>query len=168
MFLRLFPQSSLDHFHIHREPSRLVNPSVAQNNKSCRPLPCGWLSQPRTTTATPPLACLIGENLPNLLAWLCDHPTQTSFPGSLTDTPASTFRFRRMSTQQRSAALSEHHSITGMSCDFHEHLLIQTDRHRRELSAVPNHSLFRATNPGRPQCCLLYRLSFPKVFVDSL
>ena len=55
------PQSSLDHFHIHREPSRLLNPSVVQNNTSCRPSPCSWLSQPRTTTAAPPLVCLIGE-----------------------------------------------------------------------------------------------------------
>jgi len=29
-----FPQSSLDHFHIHREPSRLVNPSIVQNDTS--------------------------------------------------------------------------------------------------------------------------------------
>ena len=61
MLLRRFPQSSLDHFHVHREPSRLVNPSVAQNDTSCRPSPCGWLSQPRTTTTAPPLVCLIGE-----------------------------------------------------------------------------------------------------------
>jgi hypothetical protein len=61
MLLRLFPQSSLDPFHIHREPSRLVNPSVVQNDTSCRPSPCGWLSQPRTTTTAPPLVCLIGE-----------------------------------------------------------------------------------------------------------
>ena len=53
-------------------------------------------------------------------AWLRDHPTQTSFPGSLIDTQTSTFRFRRMDTQQRSAALSEHRSITGLSCDFHD------------------------------------------------
>ena len=57
------PQSSLDRFHIHREPSRLANSSTIQNDKSCRPSPCGWLSQPRTTTAAPPLVCLIGENL---------------------------------------------------------------------------------------------------------
>ena len=34
-----------------------------------------------------------------------------------------------MDTQQRSAALSEHHLITGVSRDFHEHLLIQADCH---------------------------------------
>ena len=61
MLLKLFPQSSLDHCHVHREPSRFVNPSVNQNNTSCRPSPCGWLSQPRTTTTAPPLVCLIGE-----------------------------------------------------------------------------------------------------------
>jgi len=33
MLLVLFPQSSLDHFHIHREPSRLVNPSVVQHSR---------------------------------------------------------------------------------------------------------------------------------------
>ena len=63
VMLRQFWQSSLDRFHIHREPSRLTNPSTIQNDKSCRPSPCGWLSQPRTTTAAPPLVCLIGENL---------------------------------------------------------------------------------------------------------
>ena len=61
MLLGLLPQSSLDHFHVHREPSRLVNPSAVQNDTSCRPSPCGWLSQPRTTTTAPPLVCLIGE-----------------------------------------------------------------------------------------------------------
>ena len=61
MLLVLFPQSSLDHFHIHREASRLVNPSIVQNDASYRPSPCGWLSQPQTTTAAPPLVCLIGE-----------------------------------------------------------------------------------------------------------
>ena len=95
-------------------------------------------------------------------AWLCDHPTQTSFPGSLTDTQASTFRFRRMSTQQRSAALSEHHSITGMSRDFHELLLIQADCHLRELSAVPNHSLFRADKLRTTSVLTGMRVVFPK------
>ena len=61
MLLRQFLQSSLDRFHVHREPSRLLNPSIVQNDTSCRPSPCGWLSQPRTTTAAPPLVCLIGE-----------------------------------------------------------------------------------------------------------
>ena len=61
MLPRLFPQSSLDHFHVHREPSRLVNPSVAQNETSCRPSPCDRLSRPRTTTTAPPLVRLVGE-----------------------------------------------------------------------------------------------------------
>jgi hypothetical protein len=61
LLLRLFPQSSLDHFHVHREPSRLVNPSVAQNETSCRPSPCDRLSRPRTTTTAPPLVRLVGE-----------------------------------------------------------------------------------------------------------
>ena len=74
-----FPQSSLDHFHVHREPSRLVNPSVVQNDTSCRPSPCGWLSQPRTTTTAPPPVRLIGENLNRQLSvWLRDHPTRTA------------------------------------------------------------------------------------------
>ena len=60
VLLGLRPQSSLDHFHVHREPSRLVNPSVVQNDKSCRPSPCGWLSQPRTTTTAPSLVCFVG------------------------------------------------------------------------------------------------------------
>jgi len=30
LLLRLFPQSSLDHFHVHRKPSRLVNPVLVQ------------------------------------------------------------------------------------------------------------------------------------------
>ncbi len=141
MFLGLFPQSSLDHFHIHREPSRLVNPSAIQNNTSCRPSPCGWLSQPRTTTTAPPLVCLIGEKPePTMSAWLRDHPTRTSFPGSLIDTQASTFRFRRWHTQQRSAALSEHHSITGMSRDFHEHRsfrLIGTSESFQPFQTIP-------------------------------
>ena len=67
-------------------------------------------------------------------AWLRDHPTQTSFPGSLIDTQTSTFRFRRLHTQQRSAALSEHRSITGVSCDFHELSLTQADCHRSAFS----------------------------------
>ena len=85
-------------------------------------------------------------------AWLRDHPTQTSFPGSLIDTQASTFRFRRMSTQQRSAALSEHRSITGMSRDFHEHCsfrLIATDESFQPFQTIPYSG---RTNPGRPQC----------------
>ena len=53
-------------------------------------------------------------------AWLRDHPTQTSFPGSLIDTQTSTFRFRRIYTQQRSAALSKHRLIAGLSCESHE------------------------------------------------
>jgi hypothetical protein len=81
-------------------------------------------------------------------AWLRDHPTQTSFPGSLIDTQTSTFRFRRMRTQQRSAALSEHRSIAGVSCDSHEPLRSHaTDCHLRGLSAVPNHSLFQTSTP---------------------
>ncbi len=57
----LKPQSLLNNFHVHREPSRLINTSIPQNETSCRPSPCGWLSQPRTTTAAPPPVRLIGE-----------------------------------------------------------------------------------------------------------
>ena len=73
-------------------------------------------------------------------AWLCDHPTQTSFPGSHTDTQASTFRFRRLHTQQRSAALLEHHSITGVSRDFHEQYsfrLIATSESSQPFQTIP-------------------------------
>jgi len=60
MLLGLLPQFLLDDFHIHREPSRLVNPSAFQIDTSCRPSPFDRLSQSRTTTATPPLVRLIG------------------------------------------------------------------------------------------------------------
>ena len=80
--------------------------------------------------------------IPELIksAWLCDHHLQTSFPGSLIDTQASTFRFRRLRTQQRSAALSEHHSITGMSRDLHEHCscrLIVTSENYQPFQTIP-------------------------------
>ena len=46
-----------------------------------------------------------------------------------------------MSTQQRSAALSEHRSITGMSCDCHEPLthvrLIATDEGFQPFRIIP-------------------------------
>jgi hypothetical protein len=42
------------------------NASAFQNDTSCRPSPCDWLSQSRTTTATPPLAGLIGGPCPGV------------------------------------------------------------------------------------------------------
>ena len=98
-------------------------------------------------------------------AWLRDHPTQTSFPGSLIDTQTSTFRFRRINTQQRPAALSEHRSITGVSCDSHEPFCsLKADCHLPKLSAVPNHSLIRVStsddlNVGRNEGGLSQRCS---------
>ena len=59
---RLFPQSSLDFFHVHREPSRLKNPSVIQNETSFLPSPCGRLSRPPTTMEVPTPSRLIGED----------------------------------------------------------------------------------------------------------
>ena len=63
------------HFHVHREPSRLLNPSVVHNETSCRPSPCGRLSRPLTTTTAPPLVRLVGEtwegvNLPGCASTL--------------------------------------------------------------------------------------------------
>ncbi len=95
-------------------------------------------------------------------AWLRDHPTQTSFPGSLIDTQTSTFRFRRMHTQQRSAALSEHRSITGVSCDSHEpfaHLeLIATSEGFQSFRIIPY-----SERPTRMTSVLAgMRVDFPK------
>ena len=65
---------------------------------------------------------MIGQNdIADAVRRLRDHPTRTSFPGSLVDTQASTFRLRRTYSQQRSAAPSEHRSITGRSNDGHDH-----------------------------------------------
>ena len=152
MLLRLFPQSSLDHFHVHREPSQLVNPSVVQNDTSCRPSPCGWLSQPRTTTAAPPPVRLIGENLNRQLsAWLRDHPTRTGFPGSPVGTQTSTFRLRCMDTRQRTAAPSDIRGVAGCSTKLLRSPIIWA------VAAVAasnrlSHSLVQVTTPRRPQC----------------
>ena len=98
----------------------MLNLSAAQNETSCRPLPCDWLSQPRTTTAAPPLAHLIGETGTGVNRFGC----VTTILRRASLVPLLTLKHprlggRRMSTQQRSAAPSEHRRITGCPGESH-------------------------------------------------